>query len=72
MLLNNENFVVYVESLNSQLGSNSYLTYGMTLPYPSSGNAYEYLSDGYQILWQFEYDGNTYQNIYVISGIGGC
>ena len=30
------------------------------------------IAGGYQILWQFEYDGNTYQNIYAINGISGC
>jgi hypothetical protein len=44
----------------------------MNLSIPSSGNAAEYLIGGYKILWQFEYNGNTYQNTYNINGIGGC
>ena len=73
MLLNNENQVILLQGLNTALQPNYYVTYNMNLAYPSSGNAFEYISNGYKILWQFDYDGNTYQNTYEINGtIGGC
>jgi len=71
VLLNNENGIVFIQGLNTELEPNNDLTYSMSVPLVS--NLFEYINGGYKILWKFEYNGIPYEYIYNINGtIGGC
>ncbi len=67
MLLDSNNMIVYSQGLYTELLTNYYFTYPITM-----SNDPFFLSQNYKILWQFEYDGNSYQNIYFTNNVGGC
>jgi len=69
MFLNNENMVIFAQDLNSELQSMDNFLYNMNLPYPPSGNGFDYIMGGYKIIWQFEYNGSIYQTIYNPNGL---